>query len=83
MPQKGNSFFSEGYEILERHTTEESNHGYTLSSGIVKAREAILKLYKPQIPIDASKVFLNHGVNMGLLNVLMAFVNPGDEILVP
>jgi aspartate/methionine/tyrosine aminotransferase len=27
---------------------------------------------------DASKVFLNHGVNMGLLNVLMAFTNPGD-----
>ncbi len=33
--------------------------------------------------MDASKVFLNHGVNMGLLNVLMAFVNSGDEILVP
>lgn len=33
--------------------------------------------------MDPSKVFLNHGANMSLLNVLMAFVNPGDEILVP
>lgn len=61
--------------MLRRHTKEASNHGYTLSSGIVKAREAVLKLYKPIIEIDASKVFLNHGVNMSLLAVLMASVN--------
>ena len=83
MPQKGNFDPTLGYDILSKHTKNESNHGYTLSNGIAKAREAILKLYKPKIEIDSSKVFLNHGVNMGLLSVLMAFTNPGDEILVP
>jgi len=33
--------------------------------------------------MDVSKVYINHGVNMGLFSVLMAFANPGDEILVP
>lgn len=83
MPKKGKLSLSLGYEILEKHTKVEVNHGYTLSSGILKARQAVLKLYKPKIPMDPSKVFLNHGANMSLLNVLMAFVNPGDQILVP
>lgn len=28
-------------------------------------------------------MIIHHGVNQGLLSVLMAFTNPGDEILVP
>lgn len=38
MPQKGKTLLTQGYEILERHTQIEANHGYTLSSGILKAR---------------------------------------------
>lgn len=38
MPKKGKLSLSLGYEILEKHTKVEVNHGYTLSSGILKAR---------------------------------------------
>lgn len=77
-PKKVYSTLILGYDILRKHTKLETNHGYSLSNGLVKSREAILSLYKSQIPVDPSKVFINHGVNMGLLNVFSAFVNSGD-----
>lgn len=47
------------------------------------AREAILKLYSPKVTIGIANVVIQHGVNQGLLATIMAFTNPGDEILVP
>jgi aspartate/methionine/tyrosine aminotransferase len=43
----------------------------------------VAKLYNPKVPITGADVQINHGVNMGLLAILMAFTNEGDEILVP
>jgi|LakMenE01Jun11ns_1017448.scaffolds.fasta_scaffold7681434_1 hypothetical protein len=39
------------------------NHGYTLSSGIPAAREAVIKLYKPKNPITVNNCVIQHGVN--------------------
>jgi aspartate/methionine/tyrosine aminotransferase len=61
----------------------ENNHGYTASTGVVAFREAVTKLYNSKVPLTASDVHINHGVNMGLLAILMAFTNEGDEVLVP
>jgi aspartate/methionine/tyrosine aminotransferase len=61
----------------------ENNHGYSASIGTPAFREAVTKLYSSKFPITAADVQINHGVNMGLLAVLMAFTNEGDEVLVP
>ena len=61
----------------------ENNHGYNTSVGIPAFRQAVAKLYSSKVPITASDVHINHGVNMGLLAILMAFTNEGDEVLVP
>lgn len=40
-------------------------------------------MYNTKVPITASDVHINHGVNMGLLSVIMSLTNEGDEVLVP
>ena len=43
----------------------------------------MLKLYKSKIDLNVTDVHITHGVNKGLLSVLMALTNEGDEVLVP
>ena len=33
--------------------------------------------------IQPNDVIIHHGVNHGLISALIAFTNPGDEILIP
>lgn len=40
-----------GYDIIKKQIEVPTNHGYTLSSGVPTAREAILKLYKPKFQV--------------------------------
>jgi aspartate/methionine/tyrosine aminotransferase len=68
---------------LRENILNENNHGYCGSTGIPEFRTAVKNLYKPKFEVDISSVFINHGVNMGLLGCLQAFTNEGDEILVP
>lgn len=64
--------------MLRKEIANPESHGYTLSSGVPTAREAILKLYKPKNKVPIDHVVIQHGVNQGLLVTLMAFTNPGD-----
>lgn len=68
---------------MRRNIQVPDNHGYTLSSGVKSAREAVLRLYKPKVNITINDVVIQHGANQGLLATLLAFTNPGDQILVP
>ena len=64
-----------GYEIVRENIMNENNHGYSASIGTPAFREAVTKLYNPKFPVTAADVQINHGVNMGLLAVLLAFTN--------
>ena len=82
----GNNNFKmpqQGYDIIKKYIGKPDSHGYTITPGVPQAREAIIKLYKPKNAITIDQVTIQHGVNQGLLATLMAFTNPGDEILVP
>jgi aspartate/methionine/tyrosine aminotransferase len=68
---------------LQENILNQNNHGYCGSTGIPEFRNSIKGLYNPKFPIELSDIHVNHGVNMGLLAVLLAFTNEGDEILVP
>ena len=68
---------------MKKSIADTNNHGYTVSSGVPTAKEAVLKLYKPKVELSPNNVIIHHGVNQGLLSVVMAFTNSGDEILVP
>ena len=72
-----------GYEIMRKAISDESNHGYTVSVGHPAARSAVTKLYETKESISIDKVLIHHNANQALMNILMAFTNPGDEILVP
>lgn len=72
-----------GYEALRNVLGVTANHGYTMTSGVPPAREAIAKLYKPKFEVTANNVVIQHGANQSLFCALLSFTNPGDNILVP
>lgn len=59
---------------------------YTSNSGILELREAIAaKLYRENgIIVDPHKeVVVSVGCKEAIINMIFAFINPGDEVLVP
>lgn len=60
--------------------------GYTDSKGILSARRAVVTRYEdiPNFPyFDVDDVFLGNGVSELINIVMMALLNPEDEILIP
>lgn len=63
-----------------------SNHTYQIASGLPQLRSAMSRWYKRHYDVD-----LNHdtevlpliGSKEGVLHITLAFVNPGDKVLVP
>lgn len=63
----------------------EGGNGYTAASGLLELKEAICRklekdnelLYKP------SQIVVSNGAKHSLNNVLMALLNPGDEVIIP
>ncbi|HEY8400680.1 MAG TPA: aminotransferase class I/II-fold pyridoxal phosphate-dependent enzyme [Cytophagaceae bacterium] len=68
-------------------TAEKANtHGYQPYRGIPEFREKIAEWYKQTYSVSlnpATEVLPLMGSKEGILHLLMAFVNPGDEVLVP
>ena len=63
-----------------------SAHGYQPTQGTPELREAMARYYKRTYGIDvdpATEVLPLIGSKEGILHVTLAFVNPGDQVLVP
>ena len=61
-------------------------HGYQITMGIPEMREAMAGFYKRWYGVDVdgkSEVLPLIGSKEGILHVTLAFVNPGEEVLVP
>ena len=61
-------------------------HGYQMTAGIPEMREAMAQFYKRWYNVDIdgkTEVLPLIGSKEGILHVTLAFVNPGDEVLVP
>ena len=58
---------------------------YTPNRGILELREAIARdlTHRKGVPADAAHVIVTAGASEGVLDTLLALVNPGDEVLVP
>ena len=65
---------------------DSSAHGYQPTMGTPELRQAMAGFYKRwyDVDLDAAKEILPLiGSKEGILHVTLAFVNPGDEVLVP
>ena len=61
-------------------------HGYQITVGIPELRHAMASFYKRWYGVDIdgnTEVLPLIGSKEGILHVTLAFVNPGDEVLVP
>ncbi len=73
-------------EALKTTSDLASSHGYQNYKGIPVLREGIAKFYKRQygVTLDSEKMILPlMGSKEGIMHISMAFVNEGDEVLIP
>ena len=69
-------------EVASRDNT----HGYSVSKGIPRLRKAISNWYKRKFDVDIDpdeEAIVTIGSKEGILHVTLAFVNPGEQVLVP
>ena len=63
-----------------------TSHGYQSYTGIPALRKAFSEWYKKYFNVDLNpdnEILLLMGSKEGIMHISMAFVNPGDEVLVP
>jgi len=73
-------------DTLCREAQNPSAHGYQPTVGIPQLREAMADFYKRWFEVDLdpqSEIQPLIGSKEGILHVTLAFVNPGDKVLVP
>ncbi len=73
-------------EALHKASLDSSNHHYSLDAGMPKLRQAIAKWYKKRfgVILDADTEILPLiGSKEGIAHLPLAFINPGDEVLIP
>ncbi|MBS1680603.1 MAG: aminotransferase class I/II-fold pyridoxal phosphate-dependent enzyme [Bacteroidetes bacterium] len=73
-------------EALIASAKNPAHHGYQNYKGIPQLREAISGFYKKiySVPLHAeSEILPLMGSKEGILHICMAFVNEGDEVLIP
>ncbi|MFN6943969.1 MAG: pyridoxal phosphate-dependent aminotransferase [Cytophagaceae bacterium] len=73
-------------DALEQTARQGNTHGYQPYRGVPELREAIAAFYKNTYGADLDphkEVLPLMGSKEGILHILMAFVNPGEEVLVP
>ncbi|WP_289054103.1 pyridoxal phosphate-dependent aminotransferase [Carboxylicivirga marina] len=71
---------------LNKQSSAENNHGYQSYVGIPELREAMSSWYKTYYQVDinpANEVLPLMGSKEGIMHITLAFVNPGDGVLVP
>ena len=76
----------ETIETLCREAQNPAAHGYQPTVGIPELREAMARFYKRWYGVELdpkSEIQPLIGSKEGILHVTLAFVNPGEEVLVP
>lgn len=71
---------------LNKQSAQENNHGYQSYVGIPELRNAMSQWYKKYYQVEvnaANEVLPLMGSKEGIMHITMAFVNPGDGVLVP
>ncbi|MGY5354871.1 pyridoxal phosphate-dependent aminotransferase [Wenyingzhuangia sp. IMCC45467] len=71
---------------LSEAATEKSAHGYQSYQGLPTLREAMVAFYKENFNVSlnsTTEVLPLMGSKEGIMHVSMAFLNPGDQVLVP
>ena len=73
-------------DTLCRTAAEPSTHGYQITAGIDAYRQAWARFYKKHYGVDLdpqSQILPLIGSKEGIIHISMAFLNPGDSVLVP
>ena len=73
-------------EKLVEEARKPKSHGYQSYIGIPSLRNAFSEWYKKYFHVDldpSSEILPLIGSKEGIMHISMAFVNPGDEVLVP
>ncbi len=71
---------------LERHARNGGSHGYQSYTGIPELREAISGYLKDKFEVETdpnSEILPLMGSKEGIMHISLAFLNPGDKVLVP
>ncbi|MBN2166063.1 MAG: aminotransferase class I/II-fold pyridoxal phosphate-dependent enzyme [Marinilabiliaceae bacterium] len=73
-------------EELSKAANEPGNHGYQSYIGIPELREAFAKWYKKYFNVElnpVNEILPLIGSKEGVMHISMAFLNAGDEVLLP
>jgi aspartate/methionine/tyrosine aminotransferase len=71
---------------LISYASRSNSHGYQSYSGVPALRKAFSAWYSKYFRVELdpdSEILLLMGSKEGIMHISMAFVNPGDEVLVP
>lgn len=71
---------------LTKGASNPKNHGYQSYQGIGELREAFAGWYKRYFNVEldpGTEILPLMGSKEGIMHISMAFINPGDEVLVP
>ncbi len=77
---------AETIETLCQEARKADAHGYQPTAGIPQLRQAMARFYQRWYSVDldpATEIQPLIGSKEGILHVTLAFVNPGDGVLVP
>jgi aspartate/methionine/tyrosine aminotransferase len=72
--------------MLQDSLVDEGAHKYQSYQGIPELREGIANFYKKQYKVNLSyqtEILPLLGSKEGIMHISMAFLNPGDEVLIP
>ncbi len=72
-------------EALTQSAEQEDSHGYQPYGGLPELKEAMSSWYKNtyDLQFSADEILPLMGSKEGILHTTLAFVNPGDEVLIP
>jgi LL-diaminopimelate aminotransferase len=72
-------------EALKQEVVNLKSHNYSFSQGEPDFRQAVSEWYKKRFNVDLSQeqVVALLGSKEGIANIARAFINPGDQVLVP
>jgi aspartate/methionine/tyrosine aminotransferase len=73
-------------DALIAEARKPGSHGYQSYTGIAPLRKAFSEWYRKYFRVELdpdSEILLLMGSKEGIMHISMAFVNPGDEVLIP